>query len=71
MDRISTSNAGAAMVNPEDSGPTAFGFDAPSISPFLEGTLESIEAFGRENPWEFGLCMLGLGFILGWKLKPW
>lgn len=25
----------------------------------------------REQPVSFGLWALGIGFILGWKLKPW
>jgi hypothetical protein len=41
------------------------------LSPILENTIESVEAYAREKPWEFGLWMLGLGFVLGWKLKPW
>jgi hypothetical protein len=41
------------------------------FSPILENTLESVEAYAREKPWEFGLWMLGIGFVLGWKLKPW
>lgn len=41
------------------------------LSPILENTLESVEAYAREKPWEFGLWMLGVGFVLGWKLKPW
>ena len=71
MDKIGTSAAGASTINPERPEQTAFGFETPSISPFLENTLDSVECFARENPWEFGLCMLGVGFILGWKLKPW
>jgi len=43
------------------------------------GTLESmandvvyhLKDYARENPTSFGLCALGVGFILGWKLKPW
>jgi hypothetical protein len=37
----------------------------------MENTLESIENYGRENPWSFGLWMMGIGFVLGWKLKIW
>ena len=41
------------------------------FSHIMENTLESIEAYGRENPWSFGLWMMGIGFVLGWKLKVW
>jgi hypothetical protein len=30
-----------------------------------------IEDFAREHPLSFGLYALGVGFVLGWKLKPW
>lgn len=38
-------------------------------------TLDDIINFVRhkahENPEKFALSCLGVGFILGWKLKPW
>lgn len=37
----------------------------------IEEVLESIETYGHENPWTFGLWMMGIGFVLGWKLKFW
>jgi hypothetical protein len=30
-----------------------------------------IEEYARNNPLSFGLWALGIGFVLGWKLKPW
>ena len=42
-----------------------------SVAPYLEDTLDSVEKYAREKPWAFGLCMLGVGFVVGWKLKPW
>jgi len=44
---------------------------AEPFSHIMENTLESIESYGRENPWSFGLWMMGIGFVLGWKLKVW
>ncbi len=41
------------------------------FSHLVENTLESIEEYGRENPWSLGLWMMGIGFVLGWKLKMW
>jgi len=56
--------------------PYAFEEASPgkSVEPFsqlMENTLESIENYGRENPWAFGLWMMGIGFVVGWKLKIW
>ncbi len=47
----------------------SWGSEASSIQPMLEHALETLEDYGRRNPWNFGLAMLGLGFVLGWKLK--
>lgn len=43
------------------------------------GTLESVandavdrlKEFAREKPTTFAFWALGIGFVLGWKLKPW
>jgi hypothetical protein len=41
------------------------------VAVWIENTLESIEDYAKREPWPFGLCMLGVGFVLGWKLKIW
>ena len=33
--------------------------------------LDHMKQFARENPTTFAFYALGIGFILGWKLKPW
>ncbi len=33
--------------------------------------LDRVKDYARENPVSFGLWALGIGFVLGWKLKPW
>jgi len=43
------------------------------------GTLETmandvtgyLKEYARDHPTSFGLWALGIGFVLGWKLKPW
>jgi hypothetical protein len=30
-----------------------------------------LKHYAREDPTSFGLWALGIGFVLGWKLKPW
>jgi hypothetical protein len=32
---------------------------------------ELVEEYARNNPLRFGMWALGIGFVLGWKLKPW
>lgn len=31
----------------------------------------SLKQYARDNPGSMALWCLGVGFVLGWKLKPW
>lgn len=33
--------------------------------------IEYLTAYARQNPGRAALFCLGVGFVLGWKLKPW
>ena len=33
--------------------------------------VEYLTEYVRHNPGYAALCCLGVGFVLGWKLKPW
>jgi len=33
--------------------------------------LSYLEQFARENPQSAALWAFGIGFVLGWRLKPW
>ncbi len=37
----------------------------------VRSVVESLEDYAREEPLAFAAWALGIGFILGWKLKPW
>ena len=37
----------------------------------IEETMEGIETYARREPWAFAAWVFGVGFVLGWKLKPW
>jgi len=37
----------------------------------FEQAIEWVRQYGRENPESLALWCLGVGFVLGWKLKPW
>ncbi|SIO66750.1 hypothetical protein SAMN05444166_8206 [Singulisphaera sp. GP187] len=59
---------------------TEFPADMARAADFPEmGTLENIandamdsfKAYAREHPTSVALWALGIGFVLGWKLKPW
>jgi len=36
-----------------------------------DDALDRLKDYAREHPMSFGLWALGIGFVLGWKLKPW
>ncbi len=33
--------------------------------------VDKIKDYARDQPISFGLWAVGIGFVLGWKLKPW
>ena len=37
----------------------------------VEDILEYARAYAREKPEVVALWCFGIGFVLGWKLKPW
>lgn len=37
----------------------------------LDDARQAFCRFAREKPEITALCCLGVGFVLGWKLKPW
>jgi tetrahydromethanopterin S-methyltransferase subunit F len=45
--------------------------DMGSIENMANDVVDRVKHFAREQPITFGLWALGIGFVLGWKLKPW
>jgi hypothetical protein len=37
----------------------------------LDDTIQYLRDYAREKPENAALWCLGIGFVLGWKLKPW
>lgn len=37
----------------------------------LDDMVQYLKLYARERPEAVALACLGVGFILGWKLKPW
>lgn len=38
---------------------------------FIEKSMAQVESYARREPWTFAAWVFGVGFVLGWKLKPW
>lgn len=43
----------------------------PSLAQTTKGAVEHFREYGRERPGVVALWCLGIGFVLGWKLKLW
>ncbi len=51
---------------------TASGMETPSwAESALQSAIDSVEDYARARPLSFALWTFGIGFVLGWKLKPW
>jgi hypothetical protein len=54
-----------------------FNQSRPTVPISLDGNgneihfLELARLYARENPDVVAICCFSIGFILGWKLKPW
>jgi len=42
-----------------------------TLETFATDSLERIKDYARDEPVKFALWTFGIGFVLGWKLKPW
>ena len=45
--------------------------DPPSLSETANDAIECFQHYAKERPDVVAMCCLGVGFVLGWKLKPW
>ncbi len=48
--------------------------ESPGMGPIesmANDALDHFKDYAREHPASFALWALGIGFVLGWKLKPW
>ena len=44
--------------------------DRPPVQP-LEDMVDYVQEYARQKPAIAALWCLGVGFVLGWKIKPW
>jgi hypothetical protein len=42
-----------------------------SLEVMANDAVDRMKDYARCHPVSFGLWALGIGFVLGWKLKPW
>lgn len=66
-----TKTPSTGMYAPATAGSPASLTEESHLNAWIERTIEGIEDYARREPWAFATCVFGVGFILGWKLKPW
>ena len=55
----------------ESNSPSTLQASEPSMLHPLDDMVQYLKLYTRERPEVVALACLGVGFILGWKLKPW
>jgi hypothetical protein len=56
---------------PDDLAQVLHPLDSLSLEGFASDGLSRLTSYAREEPIKMALWAFGVGFILGWKLKPW
>jgi hypothetical protein len=56
---------------PADMSRAADSPDLGGLEEMANDAIDRLRAYARENPTSVALWALGIGFVLGWKLKPW
>jgi hypothetical protein len=45
--------------------------ESPSLESAAFEALERLKEYARDEPITFACWAFGIGFVLGWRLKPW
>ena len=56
---------------PDDTGSAALSSRENSLAIYTNDALERVKQYARDEPVSFALWTFGIGFVLGWRLKPW
>ncbi len=56
---------------PEDMTRAAQFPNASTLETLASDSLERIKNYARDEPVSVALWAFGIGFVLGWRLKPW
>jgi hypothetical protein len=61
----------ARMRFPEDMTQATRFDDSFSLEAYANEAIDRVKQYARDEPITFALVALGIGFVLGWRLKPW
>lgn len=71
MPNSSTQSTAPPLYVPEPAGAIAGSSGELNLPDYIERSMEAIKDYARREPWMFATWVFGVGFVLGWKLKPW
>jgi len=71
MSSTRTKAPSSGLYIPREGVSPSAAIDQSTLHDSIESALAGIENYARREPWTFATCVFGVGFILGWKLKPW
>jgi hypothetical protein len=71
MPNSTTTTPSTGLYFPGTGGSPASSNAESPLHAYIERTMEGIEDYARREPWAFATWVFGVGFVLGWKLKPW
>jgi hypothetical protein len=71
MPNSTTKTPSTGLYFPGTAGSPASSNEERPLYAYIERTMEGIEDYARREPWAFATWVFGVGFVLGWKLKPW
>lgn len=66
-----TDTGRASSYDYESQRNNAVGVAGDKNLPAAEAALECLKAYSREHPEVAALWIFGIGFVLGWKMRPW
>ena len=56
---------------PDDMTRAAYPDGVSELDRYATQAVERLKQYARDEPVSFALWAFGVGFVLGWKLKPW
>jgi hypothetical protein len=68
MPASSSRNANTESSSPKR--PTEFANPSGDLEPTIDA-IDYLKEYARQRPEVAALWCVGIGFVLGWKLKPW
>lgn len=70
MNMYTTTSQNAQSMDREATANAAFAENCDQLKP-VDDLVDYVSTYARQNPGTAALWCFGIGFIVGWKLKPW